>query len=395
MIFFRQIYFVSCIGLAGLPQRLGSSLVMVIGIASVVSVLVSVLAMAVGFTETATRSGRIDRAVVLGGAAQSEAVSNLTREAALSIVNAPGVKKTAENKPIASRELLAALRMESKKAGAEVIGMLRGVSDEAFLLRPEMRLVEGRMFRPARNELIIGKAAQSRLAGSKIGDSIKMSGSEWTIVGVFESNGDSHESEMLSDVGGVQSAIRGNRFSSVTVLLESSEKYAMFKDALTKDLTLKVDVKTELQYLEESSGLMGGLLKAIAYGIGSIMALGAICGAINAMYSTVSKRSIEIGVLKAIGFSPVPVLVSVIVEALLLALVGAVVGAGIAWLFFNGDPISTITGNSPSQVTYSLRVSPALIGLGVSIAIVIGLIGGLPPAIRAAKVSVTRAIKNV
>jgi len=390
----KEVAAVTAMNLRSIPGRYSTSLVIVVGIAAVVAVLISVLAMAKGFVETATRAGRDERAIVIGRGAAAESQGWFSRENAVTILNAPGIRKTADGKPVASAEHLAFVLVPDKRTGRDSFVMVRGVGPEAFTLRPEMKIVAGRMFKSGLNELIVGRSAQTRLEGLTVGSQVSLPQGDWTIVGVFESGGDAHESELLTDANTLIAAMRrGERFSSTTVWLQDDGSFDTFKDAVTTDPTLSVDVKREKVYFADTSKPIGKLLTVIAYVIGGFMALGAMFGALNTMYSAISARSLEIATLRAIGFGAGPVVVSVFVEALLLALAGALLGAGIAWIFFNGNAVSTTTGSSPSQMTFSLNVTPGLIVLGVSCALVIGFFGGLFPALRAARRPVALALR--
>jgi putative ABC transport system permease protein len=390
----RQIVAVTAMSVAGIPRRLGASLVIVIGIAGVVAVLISVFAMVTSFTATAGKTGRADRAIVLNRGSDSEGASSLPREAAVALLNAPGIKKDQAGKPILSAENLAFVRLTDPRTGLDTFVTLRGVGAQALALRPEIHLVEGRMFKPALHEMVVGRSLQRRLAGLEVGKRVALLQGDWTVVGAFESGGDSHESELLTDVETLLSAFQRNVFTSVTLMLDSPQTFDAFKAALTTNPALSVEVKREPDYFSEASRPMASLLKIIASTIGVIMGLGAVFAAINTMYSAVSARSTEIATLRAIGYDGAPVVVSVLVEALLLALLGALIGATIAWVFFNGNSVSTVTGTSPSPVTYTLNVSYRLIGFGIFSACVIGLLGGLLPAARAARLSVAAAIRG-
>ena len=390
----KEVAAVTAMNLRSIPGRYSTSLVIVVGIAAVVAVLISVLAMAKGVVETATRAGRDERAIVIGRGAAAESQGWFSRENAVTILNAPGIRKTPDGKPVASAEHLAFVLVPDKRTGRDSFVMVRGVGPEAFTLRPEMKVVAGRRFKSGLNELIVGRSAQARLEGLTIGSHVSLPQGDWDIVGVFESGGDAHESELLTDANTLIAAMRrGERFSSTTVWLQDNGSFDTFKDAVTTDPTLSVDVKREKTYFEDTSKPIGKLLTVIAYVIGGFMALGAMFGALNTMYSAISARSLEIATLRAIGFGAGPVVVSVFVEALLLALAGALLGAGIAWFFFNGNAVSTTTGSSPSQLTFSLSVTPSLIALGVSCALVIGFLGGLFAALRAARRPVAMALR--
>lgn len=390
----KEVAAVTAMNLRSIPGRYSTSLVIVIGIAAVVAVLISVLAMARSFVETATRAGRDERAIVLGRGATAESQGGFSRDNAVTILNAPGIRKTADGKPVASAEHLAFVLVPDKRTGRDSFVMVRGVGPEAFTLRPEMKVIAGRMFKSGLNELIVGRSAQTRLDGLNVGSHVSLPQGDWTIVGVFESGGDAHESELLTDANTLIAAMRrGEFFSSTTVWLQDNRSFDTFKDSVTTNPTLSVDVKREKTYFEDTSKPIGKLLTVIAYVIGGFMALGAMFGALNTMYSAISARSLEIATLRAIGFGAGPVVVSVFVEALLLAMAGALLGAGIAWFFFNGNAVSTTTGSSPSQMTFSLDVTPSLVALGMSCALVIGFLGGLFPALRAARRPVALALR--
>ncbi|MBX6420041.1 MAG: ABC transporter permease [Nevskia sp.] len=388
----EQIVAVTGMNLRALPQRAGTSWVIVIGIAVTVAVLVSVLAMALGFRQTLAHTGRADRAIVLRGGSQAELSSTISRENTLTIMDAPGIKKDSDGKPIASAEAVTIVALPQKKTGTAANVTLRGVGAKAFALRPEIRLAAGRMFRPAVREVIVGRAAQAQFQGLTLGSHIAFRDSDWTVVGVFDSGGDAHESELMGDVETVLSAFRRNLFQSVTVLLESPQTFERFKDALTTNPTLSVDVLREPAYYAEQSKQLDKLLNFLAYGVGGIMAIGAIFGALNTLYSAVAARSLEIATLRAIGFGALPVVVSVFVEALLLSLLGGVLGAALAWLFFNGHTVNTLGANF-TQVVFHLTVSPGLLAWGIVWACTIGVIGGLFPAIRAARLPVAAALR--
>ena len=378
--------------LRAIPQRLGTSWVIVIGIAVTVAVLVSVLAMAQGFKKTLASTGRPDRAISMRGGSNGELSSTLSRENTLTIMDAAGVKKDADGKPLASAEMVAVVALPQKKTGTAANVTLRGVGPKAFELRPEIHLVAGRMFQPAVRELIVGKSAMTQFKGTDIGSHIAFRDSEWTVVGEFESNGDAHESELMGDIETVLSAFRRNLFQSVTVLLESPEAFQHYKDALTTDPTLTIDVKREPEYYAEQSKQVGKLLNFLAYFVGGFMAIGAIFGALNTMYSAVSARSLEIATLRAIGFGSAAVVVSVFVEALLLSLLGGVIGAAVAWMVFNGNTVNTL-GSNFTQVVFHLTVTPGLLLWSILWACVIGVLGGLFPAIRAARLPVATALR--
>jgi putative ABC transport system permease protein len=389
-----QIRAVTWMNLTSIPQRFGTSSVIVVGIAGVVAVLISVLAMATGFNRTIIATGRDDRAIVLRGGSDSELASTLSRESTLTIMDAPGIRKDAAGKPIASAEAVVIVDMPKKSNDSGANVTIRGVGAEAMALRPEIHLIAGRMFQRGLRELIVGVGAQAQFKGLDVDSHIALRGSDWTIVGAFASNGDSHESELLADGETVLSSYRRNLYQSVVVLLDSKESFAAFKNSLTTNPQLSVDVMREHDYYAHQSERMSNVLSFIAYVVGGIMAVGALFGALNTMYSAVSVRSREIATLRAIGFGASAVVLSVLIEAMLLSVIGALIGAGLAWVFFNGNVVSTL-GSNFTQVVFRLAVGPSLVVLGIVWACVIGLVGGLFPAIRAARLPVATALRAV
>jgi putative ABC transport system permease protein len=388
----RQIRAVTWMNLTSIPQRFGTSSVIIVGIAGVVAVLISVLAMATGFQRTIIATGRDDRAIVLRGGSDSELASTLSREATLTIMDAPGIRKDAAGKALASAEAVVIVDMPKKSNDSGANVTIRGIGAAGLTLRPEIHLIAGRMFQRGLRELIVGSGAQAQFKGLDVGSHLELRGSDWTIVGAFVSNGDSHESELLADGETVLSAYRRNLYQSVVALLESKDSFAAFKSSLTTNPQLSVDVMREHDYYAKQSQRMSTVLSFIAYVVGGIMAVGALFGALNTMYSAVSVRSREIATLRAIGFGASAVVLSVLIEAMLLSVIGALIGAALAWIFFNGNVVSTL-GSNFTQVVFRLAVSPSLVMLGIVWAGVIGLVGGLFPAIRAARLPVATALR--
>lgn len=389
-----QISAATQLNLHTLPQRVGASSVIVIGIAGVVAVLVSVLSMSTGLMQTLNNTGRDDRAIVTRNGAASELSSNLGRVAVDTIADTVGVKRNSDGNAIVSAETFS-LALLTRKDGTEVSVPMRGLGKQAFTLRPEMKLISGRMFNDAVNEVIVGQSAQKQYAGLEIGSELQMRNSSWRIVGVFTSNGDSHESELLANGDVMQAAMRRiGSFQSMTVMLESPQSFQKFKDALTSNPNLSVDVMPEKEYFAQQSQSVSNLLSIIAYVVGGIMGVGAIFGALNSMYSAVSTRMVEIATLRAIGFGATPIVISVLIEALLLALLGGVIGAAIAWIFFDGYMVNSSAGGIAGESRiFTLYVSPALVVTGITSACLIGLFGGLFPAIRAARLPVATALR--
>lgn len=388
----RQTAAVTAMSLQSLPQRIGTAWVIVVGVAVTVAVMVSVLAMADGFGRTLKGTARPDRAIVIRAGSNAELSSTISRENTLTIMDAPGVSRGPDGKPAATAEVVTILALPQKSTGTDANVTMRGIGPNAMAARPEVHLIGGRMFKPAVRELIAGKSAAAQFRGLDLGSHLVFRDSDWTVVGIFESGGDAHESELQADSETVLSAYRRNLFQSVTVLLDSPGAFDRFKSTLTTDPTLTVDVERESQYYAEQSRELSKLLNVLAYFVGGIMALGAVFGALNTMYSAVSTRQREIATLRAIGFGGLPVVISVMVESLLLAVLGALLGSAAALVLFNGNTLNTLGANF-TQVVFHLSVSPAVLVAGVVVACVIGAVGGLLPALRAARIPVAVALR--
>jgi len=391
---FRQIGAVTAMNFRSLPQRVSTSLVVVIGIAGVVAVLVSVLAMSTGLIRTMQNTGRDDRAIVMRNGAIAETSSALDRNSAKLVVDAEGIKRDAEGNPITSAETMRILSLHKKQDDAEINVILRGVGPKMLEVRPELKIIAGRMFQPAVTEVIVGKAAHAQFKGLNVGDVVNSRGANWTVVGVFETGGDAHESSLMTYAETLISIDQRGSFQSVTALLDSPSAFQAFKDSLSANPGLAVDVVREREYYQQQSKTMSTIISVIAYVVGGIMAVGAVFAALNTMYSAVSARLQEIATLRALGFGSTAMVASVLAEALVLALIGGVIGALIAWLFFNGNTVST-SGGGMGQMVFELTVSPQLMILGVVWACIIGVLGGLFPAMRAARLPVAMALRAI
>jgi putative ABC transport system permease protein len=304
------------------------------------------------------------------------------------------VKHGPDGKPIGSADSITLVDLPTEGGQSWANATIRGVGPAVLALRPEMKIVEGRMFKPAVHELIVGSKAHAQFEALGLGKQVKFANGDWEVVGVFETGGDRKESEVFTDADTLMSAIQRNGYQPVTVLLESPAAFETFKTALTTNPTLSVDVKRESEFFAEESKPIAGVLSVVAYVVGGIMAVGALFGALNTMYTAVSARTREIATLRALGFGPLAVVISVFVEALLLSLIGAGLGALAAWVFFDGNVINTSAGGI-SQLVFALVLTPALVTLGIAWAAVIGLIGGLFPALRAARLPVAEALRAV
>jgi putative ABC transport system permease protein len=393
----RQAISVTAVGISTLRQRLGMSSVIVIGIAGVVAVLVALLAMSDGYRETLSKTGSADTAIVMRGASASEVMSVLDHDSVTLIPQTAGIAKDAKGQPIASPELVVAANLPIKGGQADDEGsvQLRGVSDQAWAVRPNLKIVEGRKFTPGMRELIVGKGAARQFAGLEPGHEIRLGSQLWTVVGVFAS-GDSMDSEVWGDAGVVADTYRrGSSRASVTVKLADPGAFDAFKATLESNPQLKVDVSTTLDYFSKQSEGMSNFLTIIGIVVGSIMAIGAIFGALNCMFAAVAARAREIATLRAIGFRGLPVVVAVMLETMLLALLGGLIGGLLAWLVFNGYSASTLAAGSVGKLSFELKVSAQLLWVGLLWALTIGFIGGLFPAVRAARLPVTTALREL
>lgn len=389
----KQIAAVTAMNLRSLPQRLAASLVVVIGVAGVVGVLVSVLGMATGLSHAFVSTGGPSRAIVLHKAATSEGLSNIDISWVGPIEDGPGVLRGPTGQVAATPEYIVGVNLPKRSDGVESGVTLRGTSAAALLVHPEWRIVSGRMFRPGLREVVVGAAAASEFSGLEIGRHVELGGNEWTVVGRFTSGGDSHDSEILADARTLMSAFNWGAYSSVTVRLDAPASFDRFRRTLLSNPSLEIDVVREQDYYRGQAQQITGLLYLVSTVVGAIMAIGAVFTALNTLYAAVAARTAEIATLRAIGFGPAGVVVSVLVEALLLSVLGALLGAAVAWLLFNGDALSTGGGQFDSQVAFRLLVGPSLVAVGIAWACAIGLLGGLLPAIRAARQPVAVALR--
>ena len=383
---FRQIWAVTAMNIRALPQRAGTSAVTVIGVATVIAVMVSLLAIGVGLMQSVNKNVRPDDVIVLSSGVAASYMGSISRTAAAIIADAPGVKKDSAGRPMAAPEALVIVEVTKKNGDSANIGFA-GVGPEARMMDTTLHLIAGRRYRPAVRELIAGRSASGQYKNLQIGDNITLRGTDWSVVGVFEDNGGQTENALIGDSETVMSAFERNSFQTVNARLTSPAAFNRFKDALTSNPQLSVEVKRTAEYTKEQLKPVTSILNFVGYFIGVVMAVGAVFGAINTMYSAVDARAREIATLRAIGFGGTAVVISVMVESLLLAIPGALLGVAIAWLLFNGRAISSL------GLTFPLAVTPSLLGLAVVWALAIGLIGGLAPSIRAARLPVATALR--
>jgi putative ABC transport system permease protein len=349
--------------------------------------------MYLGFRVTIQGDGQPDRAVIMARQANDEGDSSLSRDNLNTIRTAPGIRHDATGQPLASGEVVFSVPASRKRDQSDVNITLRGVSSQFFAMRPELKIVAGRMYHPGVHELMAGAAARAQFAGLNVGERVRMQGGDWTVIGVFAGANGARESELVGDAETLLSAYRNDTYNIAVVSLESPASLEKVKTYLNADASLVVDTRSEPAYLATASGTVNTLLRLVTFSIGSIMALGALFGALNSMHAAVAARTVELATLRAIGFAPVAVATAVLAEALILALIGAAIGTLVAYAGFNGAVISTLGGSLwDSQLVYSLTVSPTLIAIAVAVACALGILGGLFPAIRASRTNIATAL---
>lgn len=390
---FKQIVSVTAMNLRSVPQRIGSSSVIVVGIAGVVAVILSIFGLTRSLSDAVLATGSPDRAIVLRAGATGEFSSTLLADAVATIKDAPGIARAADGTPAATANFVAAVNLFRKEDAARAGLAVRGVDPAVVAVRPEMKIVSGRSFTPGLHELIVGRSALEEFRNVAIGDEVVLRDGPWTVVGVFESGRDATESSLMADAATLLSAYQRTAVNSVTVRLASEGAFEELKTALTTNPTLSVSVERETDFYRRESQDANQVFGLVGIAVGVFMGLGAIFAALNTMYSAVSVRTREIATLRAIGFGAGGVIVSVLVEALILALIGAAVGGSIAWLLFNGNSVAL--GDSTGSIVFQMQVTPTLLLLGVLLACSVGLIGGLLPALRAARLPVAAALRAV
>ncbi len=389
-----QIFAITGINIRSIPERWASSFVIIIGLAGVVAVFTALLAMATGFEQTLKATGRSDAVIIMRGGSDAELNSGLDRTQTDLIEQGAGIRTNADGRPEASAEMLVIAELIRKgdvKGGANIT--VRGVEPAAFTLRPQLKIISGRTFTPGLRELIVGSGVLKQFQGADVGKVVRMRGSDWTVVGVFQS-GDAHDSELWTDINVARSTFGRSGSSSVLAALDGADGFDRLKASLAADPRLSVDVVRERDYFSGQTKQFRQTIGFLAGIVTIIMGLGAIFAALNSMYAAVAARGKEIATLRAIGFGGTPVLASVMIEALLLALLGGVLGALIAYLLFNNLSVSTL-GQNFTQVVFDFKVTPQLVGRGLIIAVVIGMVGGFLPAIRAARMSVTTGLREL
>lgn len=385
--FFRQIWAVSAMNLAALPSRAGASLVTIVGVATVVAVMLSLLGVGAGVMTSTLGNDQPDQAIVLSSGA-SELMGSFSQADVAQIGLAPGVAHTADGKPIVQPRAAVIVELENKTGGGTNNIAFSGSGDMGVLMSPPAwRIVEGRRYTRGLHELLVGRRAQASYKHLAVGDTVMLRGTPWKVVGAFQDKGGVDENGIITDADTLLAAFNRTAYQSVLVKLNSPASFGRFKDAITSNPQLQVQVKRIGQYYNDQLKPLTGLLSFVGYFVGGVMAVGVVFGALNTMYSAVDARKREIATLRALGFGATAVVISVILESLALAIPGALLGSAVAWLLFNNHDVHM------AGISFPLAVTPGLIVLGLIWALVIGLIGGLAPAIRAARLPVAEALR--
>jgi putative ABC transport system permease protein len=387
-----QVIAVTSINLKSISQRRWLSLSTIIAVALVVVVLLAFLAMANGFRRTIAGSGADDVAIVLRSGSQAEVNSTVSRDQVHLIEDGPGIARDADGKPLVSPELYLVVDGIKRTTQTKANLPLRGIGDQGAALRKGITIVSGRMFNHGANEIVVGKALTREFDGFDLGNTVAFGTTRWIVVGVFEAGGSVFESEIWADLPVVQSLFkRDNYFQTIRARLTGPAALAELKAYSDNDPRLKLDVKSEAAYFADQASQTSDLIQRLGWPLAIAMAFGALAGALNTMYSSVAARATEIATLRAIGFGGFPAFVGTLAESLVLAAIGGLLGAAATYFIFDGVTASTLGGNF-TQVVFDFKLSPALIGEGIAMALGVGLIGGLFPALRAARMPIVAGL---
>lgn len=372
-----------------------TTLITMLGIALVVFVFTAVLMMANGVQKTLRSTGSDDNIIVVRKAAMSEIMSILDREAAGIVVNLPQVARFADGRPMSSKEVVVIINLD--KLGADGISnvTVRGVEEAAFQLRPQVRIVEGRMFRWGAREVIAGAGITDRFVGAQIGETVKFGGDVWTVVGIFDSEGSGFDSELWGDLNQIADAFRRSSLSTVTARLKNPDDFSDVASAFESDNRLQYfTAKREKKFFEEQSEMMATFIRILGIFITVIFSTGATIGAMITMYGSVANRTVEIGTMRALGFYRRSILLAFLIESIVLSLGGGVVGLALASLlqFFT---ISTLNFGSFSELAFSFALSPRIVTQSLGFSLLMGLLGGFLPSVRAARLDIIQALRAV
>ena len=390
-----QTVVVTSLSIRTIPQRVGSSVVAIVGIAGVVIVFVAVLSIAEGFRAAMTAAGSPNRVLIMRSGADSEMTSGISGDNADVIKQAPGLLRDA-NRPIVSSELYVIVDLDKRSTKTPANVPLRGIEQTGMQVRDEVKVTEGRMFTFGTNEAIVGRAASRQFSGVDLGSEFTSGQLKLKIVGTFTADGSVAETEIWCDSKLLQGVYRrGNSYQSVLARLDTPASFDTLKNWLTTNPQLNVQVRRESDYYAAQSTTMTSLIRGIGYAIATLMGIGAVFGAILTMYTAVSSRTREIATLRALGFDTTSVLVSVLGESLALAALGGAAGGILAYVAFNGYQTSTMNFQTFSQVAFAFTVTPRLLIQGLSYSLIMGLIGGLLPAVRAARLPIPSALREL
>jgi len=375
--------------------RWTSTIVAVLGIAGTVGVFVAMLSLARGFKATLVASGSPDNALVMRAGSSSEMMGGITLDSIKVIQDAPGVAR-GSNGPLITQDVVGVMPIPLISTGTDANVQIRGVSPNVLEIRKFVKIAQGRMFNPGMSEIVVGKNASKTYSGLTVGNKIDMAGGHWEVVGVFDAGGSAFDSEIWTDSRVLNDILKrpSNIFQSATVHLDSPSSFQTLKDSLTSDPRLNVDVTREIDYYAKQSTTMTTLITVLGGFVAAIMAIGAIFGALNTMYSAVAERGREIATMRALGFNASSVIFSFLVEALLISFIGGVIGCLVV-LPLNGLTTSTMNFQTFSNLAFAFKITPELLVKGVIFALVMGVVGGLLPAVRAASLPVATALREL
>ncbi len=393
----EQVVAVTGMNLRNIPQRLSSSLVAVLGIGGVSLVLVALLSIGAGFSRALEGSGQEDVAMVLRAGSPSEMGSYFGQPEVTAVTNAPGIRRNDQNELMISPEIvgIVAHNMAGKDSDAQL--PLRGVGPMAPQMRKEFKLTEGsRMFKPGTNEVIVGAGAVKQYVGLGIGQTVRWFKTDWKVVGHFTDDGGLAESEVWMDAGILQQVFqRGPTVSTIRVKMAEGTPVKNLKDTLTRNPQLTVDVPNEKEFYADQQKVLNTLVKRVGVTIAIIMGLAALFAALNTLESAVASRVREIATLRALGFGAGPVVISVLVEAMILGAIGGLLGGIVAYIFLNGITSSTLNFASFSQITYAFTVTPLVMAMGIAYGLLLCLLAGILPGIRAAQMPITAGLREL
>jgi putative ABC transport system permease protein len=381
--------------LRSVRARWTSAVVAVLGIAGTVGVFVAMMSLARGFKATLVSSGSAGNALVIRAGATSEMTGVVTLDEVKVLEDAPGVARTADG-PLVTPEVVVIAPFPLLATGTDANVQVRGVSPKALQVRTKIKVIEGRFFQPGLTELIVGRNVVHTYAGLKLGDTVKFGGGTWRVVGVFDAGGTAFDSEVWCDSRVLNQVYHRpeNLFQSVTVHLTSPAALEKFKDSVISDPRMSVDVSREVDYYEKQSRSLTTLIVVLGSLVAGVMGIGAVFGALNTMYSAVAERSREIATMRALGFGAGSVVVSFVIEALLISFLGGLLGC-LAVLPLNGLTTGAMNWQTFAHLAFAFRVTPGLLVGGIIFALMMGLVGGLPPAIRAARRPVAEALRSL